>query len=177
MDAIRRGPRLRRKNIRKSANDQISPNLPRQSSAPPPSAAPTSVIGRVTIGRICRACRIPHRVRALQHPAKTGRDRKLAHWGRNQRAAAKHKRRTITAERVRRLNELGFTWMLVDPLSREHMFAALYGCKKRHGHCKVPQNWPEDKRLGKWVNAQRTHATRGTLKSDRRRQLDEIDFV
>lgn len=107
---------------------------------------------------------------------KAGCDRKLAHWVRNQRAAAKHKRRTITAERVRRLNDLRFTWMLVDPLSWEHMFAALCEFKKGHGHCKVPQNWREDKRLGKWVNTQRTHATRGTLKSDRRRQLDEIGF-
>ena len=108
---------------------------------------------------------------------KAGCDRKLAHWVRNQRAAAKHKRRTITAERVRRLNDLGFTWMLVDPLSWEHMFAALCEFKRRHGHCKVPQNWREDKRLGKWVNTQRTHFKRGTLQSDRRRQLDEIGFV
>ena len=110
-------------------------------------------------------------------PQKTGRDSKLSHWVRNQRAAAKHKRRTITGERVKRLNELGFNWMLVDPLSWEHMFAALCEFKKRHGHCKVPQNWCEDKRLGKWVNTQRTHAMRGTLKSDRRRQLDEIGFI
>lgn len=86
------------------------------------------------------------------------------------------------AERAKRLDELGFIWMLVEPLSWEKMFAALVEFKKNHGHCNVPQKSREhksleQKRLGKWVNSQRTAYTRGKLNPGRKQQLDSIGFV
>ncbi len=100
----------------------------------------------------------------------------LATWVRNQRAAKAHNR-PIMAERTKRLDELGFAWRLVEQEAWQRMLERLIEFKATHGHCNVPQKGGGDKRLGKWVNTQRTHFKRGTLKSDRVQQLDAIGFV
>lgn len=105
------------------------------------------------------------------------RHKQLAQWVRNQRAAAKHKRRSITPERVARLNELGFKWALIEPHPWEQMFAILEEFRKRYGHCNVPQKWTENRQLGKWVNTQRTHAKLGKIRTDRRERLDALGFA
>lgn len=108
-------------------------------------------------------------------PQRSRRYGALATWVSNQRLAEKEKR-PIMLERRKRLDELGFRWRVSGP-SWEDMFARLVEFKKANGHCRVPQNWREDRRLGKWVNTQRTHFKRGKLKPSRQRQLDEIGFV
>lgn len=100
----------------------------------------------------------------------------LATWVRNQRAAKTHNR-AIIAERGKRLDEIGFVWRLVERNAWERMFDRLVEFKNLHGHCNVPQKGAGDKRLGKWVNTQRTHYKRGTLRGDRRQQLESIGFV
>ena len=62
------------------------------------------------------------------------------------------------------------------------MYAALVDFKKVNGHCNVPQKSREhksleQKRLGKWVNTQRTQNYRGKLRADRKQQLDSIGFL
>lgn len=109
-------------------------------------------------------------------PQRSGKYAALGTWVRNQRAAKRYKR-PIMAERAKRLDEIGFVWVLVEPMAWEKMFAALVEYKKVHNHCNVPQKAGEYKRLGKWVNTQRTHFYRGTLKPDRKRQLESIGFV
>ncbi len=89
-------------------------------------------------------------------PQRSGKYRELGTWVRNQRAAKRYKR-PIMAERAKRLDEIGFVWVLVEPMAWEKMFAALVEYKKVHNHCNVPQKAGEYKRLGKWVNTQRTH--------------------
>ena len=79
------------------------------------------------------------------------------------------------AERAKRLDEIGFVWMLIEPMSWEKMFAALVEFKKVHGHCNVPQKSRghkslEQKRLGKWVNSQRTAYYRKKIATGRQRQ-------
>jgi hypothetical protein len=100
----------------------------------------------------------------------------LATWVRNQRAAKEHNR-PIMAERAKRLDEIGFTWRLVEPESWQRMLERLIEFKKVHGHCNVPQKGGQNKRLGKWVNTQRTHFKRGKLIPDRVHQLDEAGFI
>ena len=100
----------------------------------------------------------------------------LANWVRNQRRDKKMNR-PIMKERAKRLDEIGFSWKLVEPQGWEQMFAALVEYKRAHGDCNVPQSWRENKRLGKWVNTQRTHYKRGKLHPDRQRQLESIGFV
>ena len=109
-------------------------------------------------------------------PQRSGRYAALGTWVRNQRAAKRYKR-PIMAERAKRLAELGFVWMLVEPMGWERAFAALVEFKKVHGHCNVPQKSGEHKRLGKWVNTQRTQHYRGKLRADRKQLLDSIGFV
>ena len=114
-------------------------------------------------------------------PQRSGKYAALGTWVRNQRGAKRDKR-PIMVERTKRLDEIGFVWMLIEPMSWEKMFSALVEFKKVHGHCNVPQKSREhksleQKRLGKWVNSQRTANFRGRLNPARKQQLDSIGFV
>ncbi len=100
----------------------------------------------------------------------------LGTWVRNQRAAKRYNR-PIIAERGKRLDEIGFKWRLVEVNSWESMFERLVEYKNTHGHCNVPQKWGADKRLGKWVNSQRTQHKRGKVSAERQSQLESIGFV
>jgi superfamily II DNA or RNA helicase len=109
-------------------------------------------------------------------PQRSGKYAELGTWVRNQRAAKRYNR-PILAERGKRLDEIGFVWRLVERNAWERMLERLVEFKKLHGHCNVPQKGGGDKRLGKWVNTQRTHYNRGKLKPDRQRQLEAVGFV
>lgn len=109
-------------------------------------------------------------------PQRSPKYAELATWVRNQRAAKTHNR-PIIAERGKRLDEIGFVWRLVERNAWERMFDRLVEFKKLHDHCNVPQKGAGDKLLGKWVNTQRTHYKRGTLREDRKQQLESIGFV
>ncbi len=114
-------------------------------------------------------------------PQRSGKYTALGTWVRNQRGAKRYKR-PIMVERAKRLDAIGFMWTLVETVSWEDMFAALVEFKKTHGHCNVPQKSREhialeQKRLGKWVNSQRTAKTRGKLLPARKQLLDSIGFV
>lgn len=100
----------------------------------------------------------------------------LGSWVRNQRAAKRYKR-PILAERAKRLDEIGFSWSLTESIDWDEMFARLVEFKRVIGHCNVPQKKGVNKRLGKWVNTQRTHNTRGTMLPERKQELDSIGFV
>jgi superfamily II DNA or RNA helicase len=94
----------------------------------------------------------------------------LGQWVINQRA----KRSTLTPERQRKLDEIGFDW---DPFEKEweEGFRQLTLYKEREGNCRVPQEHNENGfRLGQWVSVQRT--SRNTLGESRRQKLDEIGF-
>ena len=108
-------------------------------------------------------------------PQRSKRYPELGVWVRNQRLAEKMKR-PVMVERRKRLDALGFHWIEDGP-TWEDMFAKLVEFKKTRGHCRVPQNWREDRRLGKWVNTQRTQNKRGKLRSDRKAQLEQLVFV
>lgn len=109
-------------------------------------------------------------------PQRSPKYAELATWVRNQRAA-KTQNRPIIAERGKRLDEIGFVWRLVERNAWERMLDRLIEFKKLHGHCNVPQKGTGDKRLGKWVNTQRTHYKRGKLKLERKEQLEQIGFL
>ncbi|NOS72040.1 MAG: hypothetical protein HOP33_19195, partial [Verrucomicrobia bacterium] len=109
-------------------------------------------------------------------PQRSGKYAELGTWVRNQRAAKRYNR-PILAERGKRLDEIGFVWRLVERNAWERMLERLVEFKKIHGHCNVPQKAGENKRLGKWVNSQRTTYYRKKLLPERQRQLEEIGFV
>ena len=109
-------------------------------------------------------------------PQRSGKYAELGTWVRNQRAAQRYKR-PIMVERARRLDEIGFVWVLVEPMAWEKMFEALVEFKRIHGHCQVPQQSREYKRLGKWVNTQRTRNKSGKVLPARKQLLDSIGFI
>ena len=77
-------------------------------------------------------------------------DRKLGRWVSYQR----QQKDRMTAERVSRLEKLGFVW---DPheAAWSAMLVQLAAFKAEHGHCAVPNNHPADPKLGQWVSHQR----------------------
>jgi len=107
---------------------------------------------------------------------RSGKYKELGTWVRNQRGAKRDKR-PIMVERAKRLDEIGFVWRLVERNAWEKMFDALIEYKKAHNHCNVPQKAGEYKRLGKWVNSQRTANFRGKITPARKQLLDSIGFI
>ncbi|MBT8460602.1 MAG: Helicase associated domain protein [Boseongicola sp.] len=102
-------------------------------------------------------------------PDKWPENAQLSTWVRTQRA----NRDKLSAEKVRRLSALGYDR---DPRSTlwERMYAQLVRYKEAHGDCNVPAQWPENKRLGSWVNTQRTR--RDWLSTDRLKCLNALGF-
>jgi hypothetical protein len=108
-------------------------------------------------------CRVPQR-----HGEGTV---KLGQWVSNQRV----NKENISAERRKRLDDIGFVW---DPFASawDEWFAALTTFKAREGHCNVPAAHVEGTfKLGMWVNEQRTN--RNTVTAERRQRFDAIGFV
>ena len=98
----------------------------------------------------------------------------LGRWVNSQRRA--YKSGKLENERIRRLEELGFVW---DPLSGiwEASFDELKQYKAEHGDCDVSAGWPENPKLGRWVNSQRRAYKSGKLENERIRRLEELGFV
>jgi hypothetical protein len=108
-------------------------------------------------------CRVPLGYKANGFP--------LGQWVSRQRAKA----RTLSVERRRRLDALGFVW---DPFESlwENNFSLLKRYKERKGHCRVPFEYRENGyQLGHWVANLRAKAD--TLSVERHRRLDKPGFV
>jgi hypothetical protein len=103
----------------------------------------------------------------------------LALWVKYVRRRAKN--RELDSELVGRLDRLGFSWALrrrsVYRLEWDAMIATLAAFKKKHGHCRVPQDLPECRQLGLWVVETRRRKKLGLLDRRRIRQLDRLGFV
>jgi hypothetical protein len=94
----------------------------------------------------------------------------LGQWVVNQRA-----NKTLSAERRRRLNKIGFVW---DPFAADwdKGFGYLKSFRKREGHCRVPYGFLKDGfGLGFWVTSQR--ANKDKMSSERRQRLNSLGFI
>ena len=95
----------------------------------------------------------------------------LGIWVANQRRT----KDKLSAEKIKRLDELGFVWNRLDDRWEEG-FSALMNFKEREGHINVPRNHKIDGfNLGSWVHNQRKKFDK--LSTDSRRRLDELGFV
>jgi len=95
----------------------------------------------------------------------------LGQWVRDQRK----KRNRLCPERILRLEEIGFVWDPFDVLWEE-MFSVLLEYRKRYGDCDVPDPWPQNPKLSRWVSTQRKAQKEGNFIDDRKRRLTEIGF-
>lgn len=55
--------------------------------------------------------------------------------------------------------------------------AEVVAYKEKHGDCDIPTVFPENPKLGRFVNAVRTQRNRGTLSPDRIARLEAVGFV
>jgi hypothetical protein len=63
------------------------------------------------------------------------------------------------------------------PKPWETRLAQLTEFKAKHGHCEVPQRYPLNAELGRWVKDQRTLKTKDTLSQKRIAILEELGFI
>lgn len=102
-----------------------------------------------------------------------------------QKMRAQRNNGTLSAERIARLDALGFVWgggrkasadsegVSEDWQSR---FDELLHYKRVHGDCDVPTRCRESPQLGNWVSQQRQNRKSGKLHPERQRRLNEIGF-
>ena len=81
----------------------------------------------------------------------------------------------MTDERVRKLNSIGFIWDVEDA-AWEEMFLELNQYKHVHGHTRVPEGYPDNPQLGRWVIEQRQNNKKNKLAPERVDKLNEIGF-
>jgi hypothetical protein len=98
---------------------------------------------------------------------------KLGNWVRTQRT--RFRQGELSQDEVRRLNDLGFTWELWRQ-QWEAMFAALVEYQDTYGHCDVPQQFAENRKLGNWVITQRMYYRKGKLDAEQIERLNLLGF-
>jgi len=111
-------------------------------------------------------------------PAKYFENKELGRWVSALRTAYNNK--GIYPERLKRLNDIGFIWRLVNrckSISWEDRFSQLCNFKEFHGHCDVPRNYPENQQLERWVRTQRENYKRGCLLQKKIDLLTNIGLV
>ena len=84
----------------------------------------------------------------------------LSHWVKRQRCQYKlkleGKHSTLTEERQKLLEDLGFTWDSHNA-AWEERFHELLRFKEEHGHCDVPSTYKENPPLASWIKCQRRY--------------------
>jgi len=89
----------------------------------------------------------------------------------------------LTTERRTKLEELGFAWQVRNRPEWDQRYQELLDYKDKHGDCKVPQHYRENKALGKWVAKQREQyklkqkGQHSFLTPDREEKLDRAGFL
>ena len=87
----------------------------------------------------------------------------------------RYKRNRLEQDRFNNLESVSFTWDARDALW-EGKFNELISFEKIHGHCDVPNNYPENPSLGVWVEAQRRRCRQKKMAKDRINRLENIGF-
>jgi len=81
----------------------------------------------------------------------------------------------LSAKQVQRLDEIGFVWD-VPKAEWEQSIEQLKEFRRRHSHCNVPSNWPDNPTLASCVSNLRLKHRLGKINPGRLRQLAEIEF-
>ena len=108
-------------------------------------------------------------------PSKWKTNPKLANWVITQRE--RHDAGKIPDEQVRLLDKLGFSWKQREVGTWEDRLAEVVAFKAKNGHCKIPLNYPDNPKLGRFVNSMRTKHNNGILSPERIAKLDALGFA
>lgn len=110
----------------------------------------------------------------------------LAQWAKRQRYQYKlklaSKRSTITDERVKALDEVGFVWGSHEAIWSERL-EELKKFRHENAHCNVPCRYKKNQQLALWVKRQRRQWKKkveglpSSLTDERQEALDSIGFV
>ena len=104
---------------------------------------------------------------------KSYQSKQLASWVKEVRRS--WRRKTLTAERIAQLDELGLTWELETPAQRwDSWIPKLEQHVREHGNCNVPQS---EGPLGSWVARQRVNKSVGRLTNEQVETLEDLGFV
>jgi len=90
----------------------------------------------------------------------------------------------LTADRIRRLESLGFTWSVrPEPVTTwNQKFQELKAYKATYGNCMVPQRYQANSQLGTWVHTQRrqyklmNESKKSSMTKEKADALDSIGF-
>jgi hypothetical protein len=132
-------------------------------------------------GEFREAGGVSRALRPLPGAARWVEDRLWSHWVHNLRIF-RYKRK-LSAERVARLEAIGFEWKGIhfsSPSQEAHweqMFAQLVAFHTVHRHTEVPPTDAGCAGLGKWEQRQRLTKKRGELRADRRARLEALGFA
>ncbi len=112
-------------------------------------------------------------------------DDPLSEWRYLQRAS--HRKGLLSAERIARLDALGFEWVGSEfsGLTQQQrwdlqwlaMYEQLVQFHREHGHCRVLANWEGNPRLADWVQDQRALRHQGKLHPGRLARLESVGFL
>ena len=100
-------------------------------------------------------------------------NKQLARWIVTQRKD--YKKGEISEERIRKLNNIGFSWTPHDD-SWDRMYSMLIDYYHEHGDCIVPKNYKENIQLASWVKYQRRDHKNGKLSEEKIQKLNNIAF-
>lgn len=101
-------------------------------------------------------------------------DLALVSWSNNQRSARKAGR--LSASKVKRLDELGFVWDLLEAEWGE-VYSRLVEFKEVNGHADVSYRFELDRALGEWCCYQREDYKSGRMLPSRVKRLNELGFI
>jgi hypothetical protein len=113
-------------------------------------------------------------------PAEWAENRTLGGWVVKTRMLRRTGR--LSADKVRRLDKIGFVWDATAKRRAEHdavwskWLAQLIAFRRKHGHLCVPTDQRKFHRLRVWMDNQRISYHRGWLSEDRIRRLEMVRF-
>ena len=107
-------------------------------------------------------------------PQKEGPPVTLGQWVQTLRV--KFKTGKISAERISKLNELGFVWVIRKNVGWNERYRELIEYREEHGDVNVPQHYKLNKSLGPWVDKQRQKYRKGVMPKDQEEKLNAVGF-
>jgi superfamily II DNA or RNA helicase len=107
-------------------------------------------------------------------PATWQENPKLVQWGHVQQRT--YRKNTLSAERIQRLEEIGFVWERNESVWEE-MFATLIRNKQTYGDCNVSARRETNPKFAQWCTTQRKMHKENRLQLERVQRLEQQGFV